>query len=90
MGAWTSAIPTSFLRGEPPAIRVGSGIARNVARLVGQPAPQIEAPDAPIGAAGERHVPVGCAPLGRHFEPRRRCAGTYDDAWIRSVCPARP
>jgi hypothetical protein len=69
---------------------VGRGVARNIERLVGQPAPQIEAPGAPIRAAGERHAPVGCAPLGRHFEPRRSHAGTYDAAWLRSVYPARP
>jgi hypothetical protein len=69
---------------------VGSGIARDVSRLIGTPAPQIEAPDAPIGAAGGRFLPVGCAPLGRNFEPRRKTMGTYDEAWLGSVYPARP
>jgi hypothetical protein len=69
---------------------VGSGIARRVEHLVGTPAPRIESPDDPITAAGGRYVPVGCAPLGRHFEPRRKLAGTYDAAWIRSGYPARP
>lgn len=69
---------------------VGSGVARRPERLVGLPAPQIEAPDDPITAAGGRYVPVGCAPLGRHFEPRRKLAGTHDAAWIRSGYPARP
>ena len=75
---------------EEPRNPVGSGVARHVERLVGTPAPQIEAPDAPVTSAGGKHVPVGCAPLGRNFEPRRRHAGTYDRAWIRSVYPARP
>jgi hypothetical protein len=69
---------------------VGSGIARDVARLIGTPAPQIEAPNAPIGAAGGRFAPLGCAPLGRTFEPRRTTMGTYDEAWLNSVYPARP
>jgi hypothetical protein len=69
---------------------VGSGVAHRPERLVGTPAPQIESPDAPITAAGGRYVPVGCAPLGRHFEPRRKLAGTYDAAWLRSGYPARP
>jgi len=69
---------------------VGSGVAREVDRLIGRPAPQIEAPDAPIGSAGGHFVPIGCAPLGRTFEPRRKTMGTYDDAWLESVYPARP
>ena len=75
---------------EEPRNPVGSGVSRHVERLVGLPAPQIEAPDAPVTSAGGRQLPVGCAPLGRNFEPRRRHAGTYDAAWIRSVYPARP
>lgn len=69
---------------------VGSGIARDVDRLIGRPAPQIEAPAEPIGAANGPFTPVGCAPLGRNFEPRRKMMGTYDAAWLESRYPARP
>lgn len=69
---------------------VGRGISRQPDRLVGLPAPQIESPDDPVTAAGRRHVPVGCAPLGRHFEPRRSAAGTHDATWLQSVYPGRP
>jgi hypothetical protein len=69
---------------------VGTGIARQPSRLIGTRAPQIEAPDLPIAGANGAHVPVGCAPLGRHFEPRRGRAGTYDSAWLRTGYPARP
>lgn len=69
---------------------VGSGIARQAERLVGLPAPQIESPDDPVASAGGSHVPAGCAPLGRHFEPRRRTAGTYDAAWLQGAYPGRP
>ncbi len=75
---------------EEPRNPVGSGVARHPDRLIGAPAPQIEAPDAPIGSAGGRFAPVGCAPLGRSFEPRRKTAGTYDAAWMRSGYPGRP
>ena len=75
---------------EEPRNPVGNGITRHADRLVGTPAPQIEAPDALIGAAGGRFVPAGCAPLGRSFVPRRHSAGTYDAAWIKSGYPARP
>jgi hypothetical protein len=69
---------------------VGSGIARNVERLIGTAAPQIEEPGHPIGAAGGRFTPVGCAPLGRSFAPRRETMGSYDKAWLESTYPARP
>ena len=75
---------------EEPRNPVGSGIARDSERLVGRPAPQIEAPDQPIGVAGGGFVPVGCAPLGRHFASRRQTMGTYDKAWLDAVYPARP
>jgi hypothetical protein len=75
---------------EEPRNPVGSGVARDVRRLVGTRAPQIERPDAPVGAAGGRNVPAGCAAIGRSFEPRRSKAGTYDDAWLKGGYPARP
>lgn len=75
---------------EEPRNPVGSGVSRHVDRLIGTPAPQIEAPGAPIGTAGGRYAPVGCAPIGRHFQPRRQSMGTYDAAWVQSVYPARP
>ena len=75
---------------EDPRNPVGSGIARDVNSLVGRPAPQIEAPGSPIAAAGGRFTPVGCAPLGRSFAPRRATMGTYDRAWLESTYPARP
>lgn len=75
---------------EEPRNPVGSGVAHRPDRLIGTPAPQIERPDAPVGAAGDKQVPAGCAPLGRHFEPRRAAAGTHDGAWLKSVYPARP
>jgi hypothetical protein len=75
---------------EEPRNPVGRGVAHHADRLVGLPAPQIEAPDAPVTSAGGRHIPVGCAALGRSFQPRRQAAGTYDAAWIKSGYPARP
>lgn len=75
---------------EEPRNPVGSGIARQPARLIGTRAPQIEAPGLPITGANGSFVPVGCAALGRHFEPRRGLAGTYDAGWLRSGYPGRP
>jgi hypothetical protein len=75
---------------EEPRNPIGSGVTRNPAALVGLPAPQIESPDSPIGAAGGDGVPQGCAPLAAYFAPRRSLAGTYDKAWLDRVYPARP
>lgn len=75
---------------EEPRNPVGRGITSRPERLVGTPAPRIEAPGSPIGAAGGRFTPVGCAPLGRNFEPRRKTMGTYDAEWLETVYPARP
>ncbi|MDH0868125.1 DUF2169 domain-containing protein [Mitsuaria sp. GD03876] len=69
---------------------VGSGVCRHPETLVGRPAPQIETPGEPITSAGGRHTPAGCAPLGRHFAPRRDSAGTHDAAWMSGTYPARP
>ena len=69
---------------------VGRGVARNPKDLAGTLAPQIESVSAPITGWGKGNVPAGCAPLGRHFEPRRTWAGTYDGNWLQNVYPAKP
>ncbi|MGN6392883.1 MAG: DUF2169 family type VI secretion system accessory protein [Gemmatimonadales bacterium] len=75
---------------EDPRNPVGRGVARDVTTLLGKPAPQIESPESPIGLAGSRSQPAGCAAIGRHYEPRRRYAGTYDAAWLHDRHPAAP
>ncbi len=68
---------------------VGRGIARDPATLVHEPGPQIEDPRHPIvGLRGA--VPAGVGALGRHWEPRRRYVGTYDEAWKRERMPLPP
>ncbi|RTL30417.1 MAG: DUF2169 domain-containing protein [Burkholderiales bacterium] len=69
---------------------IGSGVIRDPARLIGLPAPQIEAPDEPIGEAGGKCLPQGFAALAPHFAPRRDTAGTYDQDWLDKVYPAKP
>lgn len=75
---------------EEPRNPVGRGIARREEDLIGKPAPRIEDPNHPVASPGKHNVPVGCAPIGRHYEPRRGMAGTYDAAWIENRFPARP
>jgi len=68
----------------------GTGVVRDSKLLIGTPAPQIEAVDEPIGNAGTRMAPAGCAALAPNYEPRRSKAGTYDSRWLRDGYPARP
>lgn len=75
---------------EEPRNPVGLGVARDPGRLIGMPAPQIEDPGRPVSDTRHWTVPVGCAPLGRHFEPRRSAAGSYDATWLQEVYPGRP
>lgn len=69
---------------------VGRGVARNRRDLMGKPAPCIEDPRHPINSPGIHNVPAGCAPIGRHYEPRRTRSGTYDSRWLEEQFPARP
>lgn len=54
------------------------------------PAPQIEAPDAPITEMSEHGRPEGLGPICRAWLPRRARAGTYDDAWLSQRWPSLP
>lgn len=85
-GGLDLADPASPL-GEPRNY-VGRGVARDQARLVDTPAAQLELPGKPVGDRG--CVPASFGPLHRHWEPRARFAGTYDDAWQRSRMPLLP
>lgn len=75
---------------EEPRNPVGSGVTRDPSALVGERAPSIEHPDHPVSAAGGKGTPAGVGALGRHWEPRRRYVGTYDEAWERERMPLPP
>jgi len=38
----------------------------------------------------ERYLPMAFGPLGRSWDPRRKLAGTYDDAWVQDHFPFLP
>ncbi len=69
---------------------VGRGVVRVPSTLVHQPGPQIEDPRAPITAHASVHEPAGIAPIGRHWEPRRRYVGTMDELWRKERLPLLP
>ncbi len=64
---------------------VGRGVASDPSQLVGQPAVQIER-----GSLTSDHTPWCFGPLHRHWEPRCRFAGTYDEAWMSYKMPLLP
>ncbi|MGK4005435.1 DUF2169 domain-containing protein [Sorangium sp. So ce1036] len=75
---------------EEPRNPVGTGITREPASLTHQPAPNIEDPAYPIRTARTSPPPAGIGPIGRHWEPRRRHAGTYDQTWQELRAPLLP
>lgn len=58
----------------------------------GESGPQIEALDQPYSAGlGQgKYPPVGLSALGKTWLPRRRLAGTYDNAWLKNQWPLPP
>lgn len=58
--------------------------------LLGQPAPNIEDPRAPIEGPSTRGKPVGFGPVAPSWAPRVQHAGTYDDAWTKTRAPYLP
>jgi hypothetical protein len=69
---------------------MGKGCVSNAAALTHQEAPQIEDPAAPIKNWKTRPPPAGLGPIGRHWEPRRPYAGTYDAKWKENRAPLLP
>lgn len=69
---------------------IGVGFATAANDLIGKPAPNIEEPAALISSWRDRPRPAGYGPIPCHWAPRRRWAGTYDDAWSRECQPLLP
>ncbi len=70
----------------------GLGFAgpQTLPQLNGQPAHQLDHPDHAVDRPGEAVTPAALGAVGRNWLPRRRHAGTYDDAWQRDVFPLLP
>lgn len=69
---------------------VGMGVARDHATLTHKPAPYIEDPHHLLHSVSTRSPPAGLGAIGRHWEPRRRFLGTYDEAWLEQRAPLLP
>ena len=68
----------------------GMGCVRDPGALSDRPAPHIEDPAAPIRSWRTRPPPAGLGPIGRHWQPRRAYAGTYDATWKEKHAPLLP
>ena len=56
----------------------------------GTPLPNLEDPRDPIASWKHRPRPVCFAPIAPQWEPRRSCAGTYDEEWQKQRAPYLP
>ncbi len=69
---------------------VGLGKVLDVASLTNTAAPQLEDPAALISSISDEPPPAGVGVIGRHWEPRRRYVGTYDEVWAETRAPLPP
>jgi hypothetical protein len=75
---------------EEPRNPNGCGLAREPEELDGKQGPSVEDPEDRIETHRSRPKPAGVGAIGRHWEPRRRYAGTYDEAWMEERMPLLP
>jgi hypothetical protein len=75
-----------------PENPVGTGFrAKNgTLPIAGMPLPNVEDPRSLVGSHTDCPAPAGFTPIGPHWEPRRRYAGTYDEAWQTDRAPYLP
>ena len=59
-------------------------------RLIGRPLSNTAEIGDPQMKANGNYLPMAFGPIGRNFEPRPACAGTYDQNWIDNVFPFLP
>jgi hypothetical protein len=87
-GGFDDSDPGNVL--EEPRNPIGTGIARDLGSLTHKPAPGIEDVAQPLVSARSRPPPAGIGAIGRHWDPRRRYAGTHDARWLSERAPLPP
>lgn len=75
---------------EEPRNPVGRGLVRDPAELEGKAGPSVEDPTDLVKNHRSRPKPAGVGAIGRHWEPRRRYAGTCDEMWMQERMPLLP
>jgi hypothetical protein len=58
--------------------------------LEGAPLPNTEELGVEVTRPDGEYRPMSLGPIGRHWEPRCRYAGTYDQSWLEDVAPFLP
>ncbi|MBN1441707.1 MAG: DUF2169 domain-containing protein [Planctomycetes bacterium] len=78
--------------GEEPRNPVGTGylMSGGAARIDGLALANLEEPGRPIRRPRDCYPVVSFGPIGPSWEPRRRYAGTFDEAWQKSRAPYLP
>lgn len=69
---------------------VGTGFAKRKDHLIGQYGPNVEHPSQLIRMWRDRPAPAGFGPIARHWSPRTRYVGTYDEKWEQERQPLLP
>ncbi|RKH55955.1 DUF2169 family type VI secretion system accessory protein [Corallococcus llansteffanensis] len=71
---------------------VGQGFRgkRSGSEMVGRALPNLEDPQHLMSSISDAPAPVGLGPVAPAWEPRRRFAGTYDEAWQTRRAPYLP
>jgi hypothetical protein len=70
---------------------VGVGFcAKRQVDFAGKPLPNLEDPERPIRSPGAQSIPACFGFVAPSWLPRRRFAGTYDEAWQKSRAPYLP
>jgi hypothetical protein len=70
----------------------GQGFHKQLRRewVDGSPLPNTEEEGKPVTWVDGDYQPMSFGPMGRHWEPRYRYAGTYDDEWLEEHFPFLP
>jgi len=71
-------------------VGLGFAGAATLDQLAGASAPQLTSVEQPLERPTVDGLPVALSAVGRHWQPRRGFAGTYDEAWQRDVFPLLP
>jgi hypothetical protein len=71
---------------------VGQGFRgeRSAVEMVDRPLPNLEDPRHLIGSISDTPAPVGVGAIAPAWQPRRGCAGTYDEQWQARRAPYLP
>lgn len=63
---------------------------RSGSEMAGRALPNLEDPRHLLGSISDAPAPVGVGPVAPAWEPRKSCAGTYDEEWKKRRAPYLP